>query len=185
MHPKVVDSPLILLDHILLGREFGPLLRAPERPRLRDEWRAMAQSMARGDPPSAELAERFHHQWHVCHHFVRELVADDHAILDMLWTWLPRYGGGDVVLYRGENLSRFTQDRVGFAWSDTEEMARMFGSGLNAVAGGGALLRAYVPASAVIAAPSKHSRWLGESEFTVDPRRLGSIELLGRFPESR
>lgn len=139
--------------------------------------------MARAAPGSDELARRFHDQWHVCHHFVRKIIDDDALILDMLWTWLPRHDGPGLTLYRGENLQRLGMERVGFAWSDNMVTAHMFASGLNAVNGGGALLRAEVPPSAVIAGPSRHSLWLGESEFTVDPRRLARIELVARFAE--
>lgn len=62
----------------------------------------------------------------------------------------------------------------------------MFASGLNAVGKGGVLLRAAIPASAIIAGPSKHSaEWIRENEFTVDTRNLGPVTELGRFPPSR
>ncbi|MCW5284983.1 hypothetical protein D8B29_00885 [Verminephrobacter eiseniae] len=136
-------------------------------------------------PSSAELAERFHTQWHVCHHFLRELVADDDLLLPMLRVWLPRYEGPDMVLYRGENIDRFEAGRIGTAWSDKLETADMFAQGLNAVGKGGVILRTLAPAAAIIAGPSWHSaQWLGESEFTVDSGKLGKIQAVARFKPS-
>lgn len=60
----------------------------------------------------------------------------------------------------------------------------MFASGLNAVAKGGALLRCLVPASAIIAGPSKHSLYIDEGEYTVDPRGGLPVEQLQRFAPS-
>lgn len=57
-------------------------------------------------PEDRKLADNFHTQWHVCHHYIRALVGDDDLVMDMLWTWLPRYQGPDLVLYRGENVDR-------------------------------------------------------------------------------
>ena len=63
---------------------------------------------------------------------------------------------------------------MGFAWTDKIETARMFASGLNAVGKGGALLRVEAPVSMIMTGPSKHSIYMGEREFTVDPRQLGA-----------
>jgi hypothetical protein len=178
MTPLDAYSPA--LKHILMGEEFGPLLAAPERTMYRNVWRESLTKLTRFPPSSREIAERFHNQWHVCHHFVRELVQDDDLILKVAWAWLPRYQGTDQVLYRGENIDRCEAGAVGSAWSDRLEIAEMFAAGLNAVGKGGVVLRAAVPASAIIAGPSRHSRWLGENEFTVDTRKLGRIERLSQ-----
>lgn len=59
----------------------------------------------------------------------------------------------------------------------------MFGGGLNAAGQGGLILQANVPASLIIAGPSKHSaEWLRENEFTVDPRTLNDIVPVATFP---
>lgn len=57
----------------------------------------------------------------------------------------------------------------------------MFGRGLNAVHPGGVLLSAFAPPSAIIAEPNAHSRYLGEDEFTVDPKMLTDIVVLKRY----
>lgn len=171
-----------LLGHILSGKEFGPFLRSSERPKHEAEWHDLIRDLARLPPSSEKLAERFHTQWHVCHHYLRELVGDDDLLIDMLWVWLPRYQGPDLVLYRGENIDRFETGRIGTAWSDKQETAEMFACGLNAGGGGGVVLRANVPASAIITGPSWHSsQWLGENEFTLDTRKLVGIEAIVRF----
>jgi hypothetical protein len=173
-----------LLSHVLSGKEFGPFLRSPDRPKHQAEWRDLIRDLARLPPSSKQLAEDFHTQWHVCHHYLRELVDADDLLIDMLWVWLPRYQGSDMVLYRGENIDRFEAGRIGTAWTDKQETAEMFASGLNAVSKGGVVLRANVPASTIIAGPSKHSLYLGESEFTIDIRKT-RFEAAIRFPPSQ
>lgn len=134
-------------------------------------------------PRDPAIADRFHTQWHVSHHFIRELVDDDELLTKMLWTWLPRYTGSQMVLYRGENIDRLERGRIGTAWSDKEDTARMFASGWNAVSKGGVILETIAPAEAIIAGPSAHSAdWLGEREFTVDWRRLNEMKRSCYFP---
>lgn len=173
-----------LLGHVLSGKQFGPLIRSPDRAKHQAHWRAFIRDLTRLPPSSEQLVERFHTQWHVCHHFLRELVDDDGLIIDMLWVWLPRYRGPDLVLYRGENIDRFEAGRIGTAWSDKQETAEMFAGGLNAIGKGGVVLWATVPASAIIAAPSKHSLYLGESEFTIDIRKVTEFETVHTSPPS-
>ncbi len=170
-----------LLAHILSGKEFGPLLGSADRAKHQAEWRDLIRDLAGLPPSSEQLAERFHTQWHVCHHFLRELVDNDDLLIDMLWVWLPRYVGPDLVLYRGENIDRFEARRIGTAWTDKQGTAEMFARGLNAVGKGGVVLRVTAPSTAIIAGPSKHSLYLGESEFTIDTGRLAGIEAIARF----
>lgn len=171
-----------LLNHILDGKHYGPLLRSPDISLHRAEWRAFFKSLIACPPGDHAIAERFHTQWHVSHHFIRELVEDDALLMDMLWVWLPRYEGPSMLLYRGENIDRMEMGKIGTAWSDKEETARMFASGWNAEGRGGVILRTHAPSEAIIAGPSAHSaNWLGESEFTLDWRRLGEIERVRHF----
>lgn len=132
-------------------------------------------------PATREEAEGFHDHWHVGHHYLRELVDDEPAVIAMLRVWLPAYTGPDLTLYRGENVDRFEAGRLGIAWTREIEKARMFASGLNALGRGGALLCCLVPSTAIIAGPSKHSEYIQEGEFTVDPRGL-SAQALERYP---
>ncbi|MGV3569901.1 MAG: hypothetical protein ACO1PB_04815 [Ramlibacter sp.] len=171
-----------LLRHLLTDARFQPFLTSAERPKHRAEWRTFVSELTGSPPSTREEGGRFHDQWHVCHHYLRELVDDEPAVLDMLWIWLPRYEGPDLTLYRGENVDRLDAGRLGIAWTDEIEKARMFAGGLNARGKGGALLRAIIPAEAIIAGPSRHSLYIQESEFTVDPRKVRSVERLERFP---
>ena len=170
-----------LLVNILSGKEFGPLLGSADRAKHQAEWRDLIRDLAGLPPSSMQLAESFHTKWHVCHHFLRELVDDDDLLIDMLWIWLPRYVGPDLVLYRGENIDRFEAGRIGTAWSDKQGTAEMFAGGLNAVGKGGVVLRVTAPSAVIIAGPSKHSLYLGESEFTIDTGRLAGIEAIACF----
>lgn len=119
-----------LLDHILRGQEFLPLLTSPELERHRSGWRELFRTLPSTAPQDTEIAARFQTQWHVCHHFVRELVDDDELLLDALWVWLPRYQGPAVELYRGENIDRLAARRIGFGWSDEREQRECSRAGL-------------------------------------------------------
>jgi hypothetical protein len=179
-----LDAYPSLLRSMLAGQEFMPLIRSAERPKHRSEWSDFLRELTSLPPSSRELSATFHTQWHVCHHRLRELVEDDALLLDVAWVWLPRYEGPDLDLYRGENIERFEAGQIGSAWSDKKETAKTFASGLNAVGNGGVILRAVVPAQAIIAGSSTHSFYLGESEFTVDTRKLDAIAIIERFPPS-
>ncbi|UVS88009.1 hypothetical protein EFP18_21515 [Burkholderia glumae] len=135
-------------------------------------WRALFRTLAESPPQTKEVAVNFHTQWHTSHHFMRQLIADDDLIMDVLWTWLPRYEGPSMTLYRGENLDRFEIGNIGTGWSDQHATARMFARGLNNVGKGGVVLKVNAPAEAIIAGPSEHSLWLGEREFSIDRRKL-------------
>jgi len=170
-----------LLAHILDGKRYDPLLRSPDVAQHRAEWRDLFKRLIACPPKDHAIVEHFHTQWHVSHHFIRELVEDDVLLMDMLWVWLPRYEGPSMALYRGENIDRFEAGNIGTAWTDKEEKASMFASGLNAVGKGGAILRTLAPVASIIAGPSKHSIYLGESEFTLDTRSLGEITRIRDF----
>jgi hypothetical protein len=72
-------------------------------------------------------------------------VDDDNLLMDMLWVWLPRYEGPSLILYRGENIDRFENGKIGSAWTDQEEIAEKFSSALNAEGKGGVILRTNAP----------------------------------------
>lgn len=172
--------PLIL--EFLAGREYRPLLKDPYRDACRDQWRALFMDLRSRAPSDDLLVECFETRWHESHHYIRELVEDDPLLLETLWVWLPRYLGGELQLYRGENIDRWEHKSIGWAWTTRLNVAERFASGLNAVGGGGVILRAVAPVHAIIAGPSAHSRWLGEDEHTVDTRRLnGLIVEMQRF----
>ena len=171
-----------LLDHVLDGKHYRPLLDSPEVERHRRDWRRLFADLIACPPRDTDISARFHEQWHVSHFNIRELVDDDDLVMDALWKWLPRYDGPAMLLYRGENIDRLDAGRIGTAWSNKEETAEMFARGWNAVGGGGVVLRTMAPAEAIIARPSAHSLYLGEAEFTVDWRKLGPIEKTRIFP---
>ncbi|WP_449414434.1 hypothetical protein [Pandoraea soli] len=114
---------------------------------------------------------------------IREEIGDDKLLVRLLLAVLPRYEGPSLTLYRGESTERFNAGRIGLCWSSQRRTAEMFGSGLNAYySGGGVLLSANVDAMAIISGPGKHSRWLGEEEYTIDPCALTGLEVLQRYP---
>ena len=115
---------------------------------------------------------------------MREQIADDKLLLEALNRFLPPYEGGDMKLFRGENLTRWTAGRIGFSWTPAEKIGRMFGRGLNAAISGGVLLYAEVPAKAILAGPNEHSKGLEEDEFTINPHQVDDIQVIEEYPVS-
>ncbi len=60
----------------------------------------------------------------------------------------------------------------------------MFGRGLNATGAGGVLLKWQASNDAIIAGPSAHSLYLGESEYTLDLSESSEIEAIEQYPSS-
>lgn len=74
----------LLLRHVLTDQPFRPLIDSAQRAARQAEWRAFVTEMTAYPPESREEAERFHDHWHVGHHYLRELVDDEPAVLSML-----------------------------------------------------------------------------------------------------
>jgi hypothetical protein len=114
---------------------------------------------------------------------IREEIGDDKLLVQLLRDVLPSYKGSSLLLYRGESAERFNVGAIGLCWSSQRHTAEMFGRGLNAYyLGGGVLLSAMVDATAILSGPGKHSRWLGEEEYTIDPSAVTGVEMLQRYP---
>jgi hypothetical protein len=114
--------------------------------------------------------------------WLRETLGDDALLLDVLVNLLPGYSGPPVELFRGEMWSNHETQSYGVSWTTDRSMAEMFARGLNRCPQtGGVLLRTVAPASAILAAPNDHSRYLGELEYIVDRRALTQVEVLERY----
>jgi hypothetical protein len=111
-------------------------------------------------------------------HDIRSQIDDDILLGRLLRHVLPKYTGENIILYRGENLDRWKERSIGFSWTKSRDTASMFGSGLNAVGGGGVLLSCKCKADWIIASPNEHSIYLDEYEYTVDPSQISGITVL-------
>lgn len=129
--------------------------------------------------------DKMHMLWVVNGGHIRRHVSDDKLVLTWLRLILPKYNGGELQLYRGECKFLYEQGLIGFCWTPKRQVAEKFARGLNAIESGGVLLSAKVAPEAILSAPNSHSSdWLGESEYTCDPSRIGSIEVLHQYPKS-
>lgn len=100
-------------------------------------------------------------------------LLDRDLTIDLARKVLPVYWGGDVLLYRGQ----LSSDPVGLSWAWTPMVALRFAKehhtrfdkpGDDAV-----ILRALVPASEIICAPSLEKKILNhDMEFVIDPRGI-------------
>ena len=133
---------------------------------------------------NTDLSNRFYAAWITHGEKMRISIGNDRDLVRVLRRWAPPYAGNAVRLYRGESFSRHSEGRIGLCWTPKRATAECFGSGLQAIhPGGGLLLCAEFPATAIIAAGSYHSKYLDEKEFTVDVTMLPPIEVLRHFPK--
>jgi hypothetical protein len=144
-------------------------------------WGVFARSLLMETEFTTEFKDQFESFWIEAGHHIREQVADDQTLVRLLRYLLPTYQGEAFELFRGENRSRWENGNIGLAWTPSIETARMFASGLNAVRSGGVLLKAHFEPSSIISSPNEHSNHLGESQFTVDPSTVGSINAIAFF----
>lgn len=129
--------------------------------------------------------DKMHMLWIVNGGHIRRQVRDDKLVLAWLKLILPKYDGTELQLYRGECKFLYDQGLIGFCWTPNKQVAEMFASGLNAIESGGVLLSAKITPEAILSAPNRHSTdWLGESEYTCDPTKIDSIEVLHQYPKS-
>ena len=115
---------------------------------------------------------------------LRSLVNHDLRLLDGLRTLLPRYQGPELILYRGDSAWNRNRRTYGLSWTSSIDVARSFALGVwQTFKGGSVLLRATVPASAVICAPGLHDDRYDEAEYLVDRRLLRLVALIERFEQ--
>lgn len=133
---------------------------------------------------SSEQQRDIHTFWTECGHRVREKIDNDTHLESILRKTLPAYLGSQITLYRGENVERYRNQRIGFCWTKGQETARMFARGLNSRPTGGVLLECCFDAGQIIAAPSQHSIYLGEHEYTVSPSTIypSQITIVESYP---
>lgn len=145
------------------------------------DWRELVSELCHSAGTDHQR-EAFATEWVTHGAAIREQTQDDRLLVRVLRRWLPPYRGDGLILYRGESIDRATKNQYGLCWTPSVDVATMFASGLNAVRpSGGVLLRAYASRDSVISGPGRHSTYLQESEHTVDPAKLTSIEVVERF----
>lgn len=145
-------------------------------------WASHALSLISTQPPSTRSAEDLGTYWVEAGHHIREQLADDGLLVQLLRHILPPYDGGEMILYRGENQERWESCKVGPAWTSNPHTAKMFARGLNAVGRGGVLLKGSFDSRAIISGPNGHSHYLSESQFTVDPTFAIAVTAVEFFP---
>ncbi len=126
--------------------------------------------------------QAFASYWITAGHHIRHQIGDDRRLAEILRKVLPPYAGEALLLYRGENAAALEAGRVGFAWTPLRDVAEMFGRGLNAEPGGGVLLVGRFAPRDILSGPNRHSRHLGELQYTVDPCAYAAIEVVDRYP---
>ena len=85
-------------------------------------------------------------------------------------------------MYRGENLDSYHSGKLGFCWTTDENVATGFARGFNNFGSGGILLKAWAPASSILAGMHPHSEhWLQEKEITVDWFSIEKLAVIKEF----
>lgn len=145
-------------------------------------WGAYANSLLNEPELTPSAIAQFGTYWIEAGHHIREQIGDDQLLIRLLRRLLPPYEGGSIELFRGENRTRWESKIIGLAWTSKANIARMFGSGLNALDTGGVLLKAHFAPVAIISGPNAHSNYLGEEQFTVDPFAGTAISMIEYYP---
>jgi hypothetical protein len=161
-------------------RPPGPFDRILEN----QQWRAEAEKLLSLPSVPNELSQAFHTTWTVEGRQIREQVNDDLLVAALLRHMLPKYAGGEIDLYRGENIDRFERGITGFCWTSLIDTAETFAQGLNATRKGGLLLSVRASPAWIIAGPSAHSVDINEHEYTVQPQLLKGVVVVRRYPSS-
>ena len=139
-----------------------------------------AQGSAAGPNVQADMLQG----WLDAGDSLRSMVNHDLRLLDGLRTLLPPYQGAELILYRGDSARNRSRRTYGFSWTFSVDVARSFAlGGWQTFRGGSVLLRATVPATAVICAPGLHDDRYGEAEYLVDRRLLKSVTVIERFEQ--
>lgn len=117
---------------------------------------------------------------------LRQEAYGDLVLIEALRKLLPPYRGSDMTLYRGELFNNRARRTYGLAWSSRQKVAVAYAENRmhrNAPRGT-VLIKAEVPASAIIAKVPRGRDRYGESEFLVDRTGLkpGTVWVLQRYP---
>ncbi len=118
---------------------------------------------------------------------IRSNVSDDKLLVDVLALLFPPYTGSDIILYRGESFANRKYRRYGLSWTSSLEAGQQFALDQSKDnLAGAVLLRANIPAKAIIADVHKYNPEGYEFEYIVDRRYLKGIriDVLERLPST-
>lgn len=147
-------------------------------------WRRALRAVSRLQGVPVGMRRHWLDAWRHHGDHMRSEANDDLALADALRQLLPAYRGPDLLLFRGDSAWNRQRRTYGLAWSRREGVADGFATGWwrRFCAEGSVLLRATVPAAAIIATIPRRRDAYGEAEVLVDRRRLGPVEVLRRYP---
>jgi hypothetical protein len=108
---------------------------------------------------------------------VASSLKGDRILVDVLKALLPPYAGPSCILYRGELESLHVARQYGIAWTPKLKVAEMFASRRDSPQERlGIVLKINASPEMILAAPCEHSKYLGESEYLIDPRLIRSVD---------
>ena len=176
------------IKYLLASLHGGPcqnLRRAFETMQSVKSYRRLIRNAAKVIDSPQEFRDRFHTAWTVEGFRWRDAVNNDALLSRALRAVLPAYVGVSQTLFRGELAARYDAGRLGFNWTPRRDVAEMFASGLCSLYdGGGILLTANAPPTAIISSPGPHSKYLSEDEFVVESSLLTNVLELVRYPKT-
>ncbi len=123
--------------------------------------------------------ETFLSLWAIFGGGIRTDVRDDLRLMKALRKLLPPYDGPDMILYRSETRDNWDRGTYGISWSAQRVLAKSVAKeGVPRI-----LLRAKVPAKAIVAKLSLDRDRYNEDEYLVDRRFLtnDSVQLVGSY----
>jgi hypothetical protein len=154
-----------------------------ERIEARGLWRPGLRAVRRLPRVPISMRRHWLDIWHRSGDHIRSEVNDDLLLAAALRRLLPEYRGPDLTLFRGDSAWNRRRRTYGMAWSRREGVADSFAMGgwRNFCTEGSVLLRATVPAAAIIATIPRRRDAYDEAEVLVDRRRLARVEVVRRY----
>ncbi len=139
------------------------------------------QAIVRSGVAAGEIRQSFVSQWILNGDEIRDHCGQDTLLLDALRVLLPPYSGASRELFRGESFHNRRYRRYGMSWTLNIDIARDFACiHARMTEAGGVLLRAQVPADAIMFDPHTHANEYAEDEFIVDRRLLTRVDVIER-----
>jgi hypothetical protein len=145
-------------------------------------WHEAIAQLITGTGPDEDLGRALLGFWISYGFHIASSLKGDLILVDAFKYLLPPYDGPALKLYRGELHSRHVERTYGFSWTSNLSVATMFASRRQITGEGRAVTLEIEATSEMIAVlPGKHTSWLGEEEYVIDPRLIEAVRVLEVF----
>lgn len=146
-----------------------------------DGWRLAMRRVARLPKVNREIKNAFLGVW-IEHKMLPLTVGDRPALVKALRVLLPKSSGHrvPVLLFRGAGGRERRCHFYGFSWTSDRSVAEGFAQHWANSTHGGVLLQTLATPRAILTARENVAGYYEESEYVVDPYKLGKVSVIKR-----